>query len=135
MNTKTTTRFVCNLVDEEITDTRTGLIWKRYSEGRSFNGCVSPKLFTWHEAMSHAAAQPGGWRLPTFDEMLELNVLMDKDFVFMSNLFPGDPVLDLIWRASPPEDNTPHACLTSFYYGGTYFYDKDKTSCVRLVRG
>jgi len=64
--------------DGTVTDLRTGLQWKRFSEGQSWNGSTctgKAKEYTWKEAMSLRSefACLSDWRLPT---IAELNTLV-----------------------------------------------------------
>ena len=67
-----------------VTDTRTGLEWKRCVEGQTFGDNGTPSDFTddsctgtagtytWQGALAAAAASPfdgGGWRLPNLNEL------------------------------------------------------------------
>jgi hypothetical protein len=60
----------------EVTDTKTGLIWKRCSVGQEWQkgkGCVGEiKLLRRTEAEEYARSLGNGWRIPNVDELLTL---------------------------------------------------------------
>jgi hypothetical protein len=60
----------------EIKDMNTGLIWRRCSEGQSWDGttCTGEAMrFTWSEAQTYAQSQRG-WRMPIVQELARLRV-------------------------------------------------------------
>jgi len=63
--------------DGTVTDLRTGLQWKRCSEGQSWNGSTctgKAKEYTWKEAMSLRSEFAGlsDWRLPSVHDLITL---------------------------------------------------------------
>lgn len=70
-------RFVAQ--GAEVTDTLTGLIWRRCSEGQSWTGSTcegSTATFTWQGALDQARSAAAGegvpWRLPNAKELSSL---------------------------------------------------------------
>lgn len=64
-------RYTFNSTGDEVTDTRTGLVWRRCVEGTTWNGstCTGASRFFTHEgALAHAQSQ-AGWRLPSVKEL------------------------------------------------------------------
>jgi hypothetical protein len=84
-------RYTLDAASVTVTDNRTGLTWQR---------SVDPVRYTWDQAKSYCQGlllAAGGWRLPTYKELLTLvdptNVTLSID----AGAFPGTP-------AGPPED-------------------------------
>jgi len=118
---------------EEVTDHKTGLIWRR---------AVEPGEFTWDGAKIHAqeVAQQTGlpWRVPTIDE---LKTLIDEKRkkrndrpVIDTNFFP-ERVAEWFWSSSPYVGYTYIAWYVSFFDGDVYGNFRYSTFAVRLVRG
>jgi Protein of unknown function (DUF1566) len=96
-------RFIPTPSGAGLKDALTGLVWRRCAEGAAWNGsaCVgTPALFTWQNAMLHAAAQPGGnWRLPN---IAELSTLLFDGSSNPCTLLPEPfPVLEPFWSNTP----------------------------------
>jgi hypothetical protein len=117
-------RYVVSPDEQEVTDRRTGLTWRRCVEGRSFNGaaCQGAALEQpWIDTLAHArrqARQTGvAWRLPNLKEvasLLDHEQRLHVDIV----AFPGAN-LDVLWTSSSfPTDPTPR-CV-SFPQGGDF---------------
>jgi len=128
---KNINRFVLNTTGDEVTDTQSGLIWKRCFEGQSFDGVNltgEPEKLTWDAAMAYAAAQPDGWRLPTLEEFRELYVVDKPE----EELFLDE---GWAWSASPGAAGTDYAWVVLFVNGYVYWDSKYGNGSVRLVRG
>lgn len=63
-------RYTVSANQLEVTDNRTGLVWKRCPEGRTWDGkiCFGALDFT-HEAALAYARGSGGWRVPSIHEL------------------------------------------------------------------
>lgn len=95
-------KYTFNAAGDEVTDLRTGLVWRRCLEGMAWNGstCTGGALSLSHEqALARAQAQPG-WRLPN---VKELSSIADRsrwtpavDMV----AFPATPTTYL-WASTP----------------------------------
>ncbi|MCA0175589.1 MAG: DUF1566 domain-containing protein [Proteobacteria bacterium] len=74
-------RYTYSADGSEVTDTVTGLTWRRCPEGKNWDGgtCSGQATkYTLHGAMAHALTQPG-WRVPHIGELLTL-VIRTQDF-------------------------------------------------------
>ncbi|MBK9359642.1 MAG: DUF1566 domain-containing protein [Rubrivivax sp.] len=64
-------RYTFNSTGDEVTDTRTGLVWRRCVEGMTWNGSTctgASRTFTHEGALAHAQSQ-AGWRLPSVKDL------------------------------------------------------------------
>ncbi|MGR0482161.1 MAG: Lcl C-terminal domain-containing protein [Candidatus Electronema sp. V4] len=139
--------------DGTITDTKTGLMWKRCAEGLSGVNCEEGKLekYTWDDAVeSFKDVEYAGysdWRLPTIEELKTLvycskgknknnGCCNDGSAVPTINqqAFPNTEET-FFWSGSPSAVDSDLANGVDFYYGGSYFSGRSLSSAVRLVRG
>lgn len=136
------------LVDENgtVSDTRTGLMWKRCSEGQSGPECAEgePVLYNWKEALDHVQEvnRGGGfagyrdWRAPSVRELFEiveyrcvhpsanLEIFPNAWAVayWTSTPYPGTANFDRVWHL--------------FFENGVADQSfKDSGNYLRLVRG
>jgi Protein of unknown function (DUF1566) len=131
-------RFVVSADSREVTDTTTGLIWRRCAEGMSASGggCVGKALkFDFAGAQSRATAQAKAtrtsWRLPDKDELLSIGDEKRFKMAIDTTAFPGTPP-DHFWTSHRIDSTYVYA--VNFYNG--FHYDRYQTSehYVRLVR-
>lgn len=151
--------YVISTNGAEVTDQKTGLIWRRCIEGMSWNGtacinsttvctntsAVTPATFTHPEALQCAAlASSFGtpWRLPNIKE---LNSIADKTVPSIridATIFSNTP-LPNFWSASPNARDTTFAWayrfnnqdLGIFTFGeGALIFNRSASLYVRLVR-
>ncbi len=138
--------------DGTVTDTKTGLMWKRCMEGLSGVNCEEGKVkeYTWNEAVERFKdveyAGYKDWRLPTIDELKTLvhcSKGKDKDGTckdgserptINQQAFPNAEA-SLVWSGSPVADNSDAAWSVHFDYGYSYYGGRGSFSAVRLVRG
>lgn len=133
--TKPDSRYAYNAVGDEVTDTVTGLIWRRCAEGMSWSSatCTGTATdFNWEAALAHAATQTG-WRLPNFKELKSLVEYACVNQAINQTVFPA--TLTYAWSASPYAANAASAWYVNFNDGDGYWYGKDYYLSVRLVRG
>lgn len=132
--------------DSTVTDTRTGLMWKRCAEGLTGATCQigSAQTFTWANALAHAEASPfanySDWRLPSVRELRSLVEECRARPAINTNHFPNTPDTQIpeswFWSGSPTAVYLNMAWIVDFWVGFTFggagrsdFYH------VRLVRG
>lgn len=127
-----------------ITDSKTGLMWKKCSEGLSGNSCNADTIatFTWKSALE----QPGtvnnvgfagytDWRLPNIKELTSIVEEKCYDSSINLNHFPNTPSSGIYWSGSADADFLDNAWNVSFYSGYNNTFPRNYLSNVRLVRG
>ena len=142
----TETRFSLN--GAEATDLRTGLVWKRCTEGQTWNGntCVGSALEMKHEtALKRAqAANPQGaatgWRLPNINELFSLADKGCENPSIDSKAFPDNP-MHIYWSSTPYAAYPANVWIVAFDVGvigpDFGFYDlrpSEDGFAARLVR-
>ncbi|MCW5206631.1 DUF1566 domain-containing protein [Desulfobulbus sp. F5] len=139
--------------DGTITDTKTGLMWKRCAEGLSGVTCEEGKLenYKWDDAVKRFKdveyAGYSYWRLPTIDELKTLVYCSKgkkKDShhcnegseqpTINQQAFPNTEATQF-WSGSPYAGYSIGAWYVNFYNGYSLIYDRDYPYAVRLVRG
>lgn len=133
--------------DGTITDSKTGLMWKKCVEGRSGSNCESGTAdsFTWQLALqkpnivnnSGGFAGHADWRLPNITELLSIVEEQCYDPAINLNRFSNTPSSGF-WSGSPSADDSDSAWYVSFSYGLSYISSRDgryTSYAVRLVRG
>ena len=129
--------------DGTITDTKTGLIWKRCLEGQSGSDCASgsAEAFTWQQALQRAQTvnSSGGfagasdWRLPTIKELSSLVEHQCVDPAINLTRFPNASN-HWLWSSSAEAGGTVRAWVVNFNYGYTYLNYENGDYRLRLVR-
>ena len=135
--------YVLSADGSEVTDPKTGLIWRRCPEGMVFSGhtCMGiARTYTHEAAMRQAAAQASKtaitWRLPN---VKELSSIADKTLnspAIDSAAFPATPS-SFFWSASPNAIYSNYAGGVDFvdgYVSDGYVGDRGRRGYVRLVR-
>jgi hypothetical protein len=128
--------------DGTVSDTRSGLIWKRCAEGQNWSGGTcsgSATSYTWSAALSRAAtsvfAGYSNWRLPNINELRSLVEVCRTDPALNDTVFPATPI-SYFWSGSPYADGSYGAWVVNFGLGvdgnGLRKYGDFQ---VRLVRG
>lgn len=140
--------------DGTVTDTKTGLMWKRCSEGQSGDTCSGEAAkYKWDDAMSKfrsgvSFAGYSDWRMPTREEL--------RTLVYCSNGTPQETAWDkrcgkdgeyqyptinqtafpntrsFYWSST--EKDASYAWLVDFYGGYGYWNYRVDDDAVRLVR-
>ena len=125
--------------NDEVTDTRTGLVWKRCSEGQTWDGstCTGSATGFSHEgALLHAQAQAGtaGWRLPNVKELSSLADRTRANPAIHVTTFPATP--SSYYWTSTPSANSADAWVVSFDSGqfNTFYGGRNMAWFVRLVK-
>jgi hypothetical protein len=131
--------------DGTITDTATGLMWKKCLEGMTGDFCETgaAATFTWQAALLRPrVVNDGGgfagktdWRLPNIKELG--SIVEGKCFNPAINLtrFPNTPS-SVVWSGSPYADVSGYALIVGFVDGVLGYHPRDfDDGQVRLVRG
>lgn len=124
----------------EVTDQKTGLIWRRCAEGASWNGstCVGVASALTHEsALRHAAEQASStgktWRLPNVKELASIADRSRSNPAIDTTAFPATPA-SLFWTASPSV-GIPTCDWGVHFDDGSVGHDiRVASDAVRLVR-
>lgn len=134
-------RFVPNISGEEVTDTQTGLIWRRCSEGQTWTGSAcggSAGLYAWESALAEAKSVAGStgvaWRLPNVKELQTLVHRGSIKPAVDSSVFPNTPS-SWFWTSTPYAGDACCAWYVNFFDG---YVSTDRrygyNGAVRLVR-
>ena len=129
--------------DGTISDTKTGLMWKKCAEGLSGENCDTGSVltFNWQQALE----QPGivnssgfagytDWRLPNIKELTSIVEEQCSNPAIDINRFPGTPS-SRFWSASACSSNSSVTWCVGFDYGYSTGNYRNDSLQVRLVRG
>jgi Protein of unknown function (DUF1566) len=136
--------FTVSSDQQEVTDVKTGLTWRRCPEGMTqvagaCNG--APTSFTQNDAMRHASGPSGNfglWRVPNIKELSSI-IVRSRDASVTSGVsgidraaFPGVPTNMTSWSST---SNSNFSCfVVSFDFGTTKTLLKTNNAAVWLVR-
>lgn len=126
--------------DGTVSDSITGLTWKRCSEGLSGALCESgtPATYTWQEALKTGAgstfAGKNDWRLPNIKELATIVERQCTMPAINEIIFPATPTMSF-WSSTPYDANPAFAWNIYFPYGISDGNNKEYKFFVRLVRG
>ncbi|RFC31680.1 MAG: Protein of unknown function (DUF1566) [Candidatus Nitrotoga sp. SPKER] len=130
-------RFIISEDGTEVTDNKTGLIWRRCAEGMtaSIDGYTGiPGVYNLEDALalakSQAKATGKAWRLPKVEELSSIVDMSRRDPSIDTDVFPGTP-------GSPFFTASPDGALSwfvSFYVGKVFSEYSEVPNHVRLVR-
>lgn len=107
-------QFSLSTDGQEVTDSNTGLIWRRCSEGQTWNGSTctgTANTFTHEQALLYAKSQTG-WRLPNVKELFSIAKLSNSNPVIES-MFPNTPQ-DHYWTSSPVVERASWSVLRAW---------------------
>ncbi len=131
-------RYSASADGQEITDSKTGLIWRRCAEGMSWKKttCVGKASFVNQaDAAALAKAAGGEWRLPVLKEMSSIVAVREADenkAAIDPRAFPATPV-GRFWTSSSV--GTGYFMFVSFIEGSAGEGARNSPGAVRLVRG
>ena len=128
--------------DGTVTHGKTGLMWKRCSEGQSWNGTTCAGVastLTWSAALTVAvAASTGGkhdWRVPNIKELDSIVETCGYGPSINASIFPQTPTTVDFWSRTTYAPIPSQAWDVKFYDGTDYTDVKTTTGgYVRLVR-
>jgi hypothetical protein len=129
--------------DGTATDTRTGLMWKRCSEGQTLtaSNCTGAAgQFTWSAALAAAQASTYAgytdWRLPSVKELGSLVETCRANPSINTHVFPNTPLTPnpSFWTASPAAGADGSAWFMGFDLGYALRSLRGGQTKARLVR-
>lgn len=130
--------------DDTITDTATGLMWKKCMEGVTGNSCETgaAAAFTWQAALRQPGVVNSGggfagqtdWRLPNIRELTSIVEEQCYDPAINLTRFPNTPS-SVVWSGSPNAYLSDFAWNVNFNDGGSSYNYRSYSFQVRLVRG
>ena len=137
----TTGQLTISLDGQEVTDNKTGLVWRRCLEGMSWSGsaCTGSPLTLTHEgalqrAKAQAIATSVQWRLPNIKELSSLVDRTRNAPAIDGSAFPN-AVSGLHWSSSPYVTVSSNAWAVDFTDGFAGGSDsRGGANYVRLVR-
>ena len=138
-----TSRFTDN-GNGTVSDTATGLMWKRCIEGMTWNNntCTgSESDLTWQSALQQAVTVNGAggyvgktdWRVPNQKELRSIIERQCYSPAINLNIFPNTPSSSF-WSSSPGAGDSSYAWYVFFDVGYGGWGDRSNTYAVRLVR-
>jgi hypothetical protein len=134
-------RFALSADGQEVTDSRTGLIWRRCAEGMVFKGktCTGQALYLNHpdaSARAKAASTPEAeWRMPILKELSSIVSAREAEenkAAIDPNAFPATPVARF-WTSS--STGPGYFTFVGFSDGSAGEAPRATSAAVRLVRG
>lgn len=145
--TAPTNQFINNN-NGTVTDKITGLMWKKCSEGQTWNRTTdncdsSASGYTWQDALVQAKTlnNNGGfagqvdWRVPSIKELISIVERQCAYPAINLEVFPDTPTYENFWSSSSVTSNSSSAWKVYFNSGGHERAYKHYTYSVRLVRG
>lgn len=130
----TVSRYSFNTAGDEVTDSKTGLVWARCSVGQSWDGttCTGTASIHTHEQALSLAQAASGWRLPNVKELTSMADKACQNPAIDSAAFPNTQVE--YWSSSPYVSNGTLAWFVGFDSGYAYINYRLYKLAVRLVR-
>lgn len=132
------TRYTYSTARDEVTDSKTGLIWRRCSEGQTWSGSIctgTAATYTHEQALAQAKAQTGtaGWRLPNVKELASIADSTRVSPAIDPAAFPATPS-NWYWSSTPYAGDSSNALLVLFREGSIRYGSRLNGFHVRLVR-
>ncbi|MEI7482987.1 MAG: DUF1566 domain-containing protein [Elusimicrobiota bacterium] len=125
--------------DLTITDNRTGLMWKKCSEGLSGDSCAtgSASQLTWSQALTQCVGLTtpvySDWRLPNIKELMSITNYQNRDPAVDTTYFPGTPNV-YYWSSTSYVPSPDYAWDSYFKIGTGINSPKSNTDHVRCVK-
>lgn len=132
-----TDRFIIN--GDEVIDTRTQLVWKHCTLGRTGSNCESgmANTYTWQQALQEAYTDPASddpqWRLPNLKELQSIREQRCAGPSVNLGVFPETEQAGY-WTASHSARNGTDAWAVNFRFGSSNHLSKTNTYHIRQVR-
>lgn len=131
--------YIYSTAGDEVTDSKTGLIWRRCSEGQTWSGSTctgAVAIYTHEQALAQAQAQSGtaGWRMPNVKELASIADKTRTNPAIDPAAFPATPP-NWYWSSTPYAGGSSNAWGVLFENGGGVGYiGRNYNVHVRLVR-
>ena len=128
-------RFSYSNNGSEVTDSATGLIWKRCAEGMTWSGvsCTGPATKYKHKAALQLRIN--GWRMPNIKELASIvDRSKSNPAITDPSAFPNTPYDTFFWSSSPYVGYSEYAWYVDFNDGEVANNYRDNDFYVRLVR-
>lgn len=137
--TKPNSQYQISSDGTEVTDTQTGLIWKRCLEDMTWNGSTCAGLaidLPWRDAMNRGT---GGWRMPNIKELQSLVETACSNPAINMSVFPdaledSGVIQNWVWSSSTEAYSNDWAWFVNFGPGASTGDLKENFDSVRLVR-
>jgi hypothetical protein len=130
-------RFKLSIDGQEVTDTKTNLIWRRCLEGQTFDGKTckgKPTKFSLANARKYATGAGSNWRIPDKKEVVDtLELPKTKKPLLDPVAFPGAKS-GLVWALRPEMADNLNAWIVDVGTGKAYGNPGVKKPYLRLVR-
>ena len=128
-------RFSYSPDGSEVTDSRTGLVWRRCSAGQVWSGtaCTGPVAGYVHEDALVFAQLQTGWRLPNVKELASITDLTRQNPAIDLLAFPGTAG-GCYWSSSPAVGVAGAAWEVDFFNGDVFAQSRRAYCDLRLVR-
>ncbi len=119
----------------EVTDSQTGLIWRRCTEGMAWSGgtCTGIATNYTHEATLLRATTQSGWRLPNVKELTSIVDFSRTKPAIDLAAFPATSS-GQYWSSSPYAGDSSYAWAVGFDFGMVNGVYRNGFVTVRLVR-
>ena len=138
--TTISSQYTVSANGQEVTDSKTGLIWRRCSEGQVWSGSActgSANVFMHEAALAHATAQTlatnVAWRLPNVKELASIRDVTKSAPTIDSLAFPAT-TSDFYWSSSPRTNDSNTAWGINFYFGYVNGGYRNDSHPLRLLR-
>jgi hypothetical protein len=128
-------RYSYSADGSEVTDSKTGLIWRRCSEGQSWSSgtCSGTAVTYTHEPALVQAKTQTGWRLPNVKELSSITDRTRRIPAIDVTAFPATPA-NSFWTSTPDAGDASLAWYVDFSDGIVYLCGRSCPLPVRLVR-
>jgi Protein of unknown function (DUF1566)/Repeat of unknown function (DUF5648) len=145
--TTVSSQYIISANGQEVTDSQTGLIWRRCSEGQTWSGSACTGFassYTHEAALAQTTAQTlatnVAWRLPNFKELSSIANRANANPSIDTSAFPSTPSARF-WSSTPyttgtPEISDPYYAKYVDFSNGTGYgaYRRSFMHNIRLVR-
>ncbi|MES2943761.1 MAG: DUF1566 domain-containing protein [Pseudomonadota bacterium] len=130
-------RYTPSADGTQVTDTTTGLVWQRCSQGQSWSAAASTctgtvGTYTYEAALALAQTQTG-WRLPSIKELASIVDPGKVNPSIDTTAFPATSS-SYFWSATPVVGKPDDAWFVYFLNGDAYDGSRNDDYLVRLVR-